>query len=519
MTQALSWLCGKSEMTSPATFISRNPAYFKAELGIFAAAGRVQISAAIQKAQHAFVDWKQVPAPARANMIAQFGQLLSLNKMALAKIITQEMGKPLREALGDVQEAIDTAQFFAGEGRRLYGMTVPSEMPQKELSTYRRPVGVFACITASNFPVAVPSWYFVPALVCGNVCIWKAPEDAPLTSLYFAKLLEAAGCPEGVFQVLFGQGENSTGQWLVEAIEGGGIDKFGFTGSTAVGCKIGEVCGRHLISACLELGGKNPLVVMEDANLELAVEGALWSGLGTAGQRCTSLGNLILHKKIKEKFLNQLLKKISQIKIGDPMHEAVTYGPMISEKFLHNHLENLDKLIKKNHQVLTLTQGQITQKNPWPDWVGRRKPEAGWFAHPTVVNNVKPDDEIYATETFGPLFNVMSCQNLDEGIALANGTGYGLSSALYTQNPFYIYQWKENISAGMTSINNSTTGAEAHLPFGGNGKSGNGSRQSGVWVLDQFTRWQAVNWDFSQKLQLAQLEMPRLEANLQFRIE
>ncbi len=514
--QALSWVCGKKEKTSSNIFISKNPANFQKELRSFAAATPLQIREAIQKAQKSYLSWKQTPAPVRANMIAHFGELLRQNKTELSRIMTSEMGKPLKEALGDVQEAIDTCQFFASEGRRLYGMTVPSEMPQKELSTYRRPVGVFACITAGNFPVAVPSWYFVPALVCGNVCLWKAPEDAPLTSYYFAKLLHAAGCPEGVFQVLFGGGAGSTGQWLVEAIEEGGIDKFGFTGSTEVGRRIGEICGRHLISACLELGGKNPLVVMEDANLDLAVEGALWSGLGTAGQRCTSLGNLILHKKIKKPFLDKLLKKIAQIKIGDPMNKQVMYGPMMSEKFMSDHLSNLEKLVKKHHRVLT--QGRMSKENPWPHWVGKRSPEAGYFCHPTVVDQVKPGDEIYSTETFGPLFNVMTCQDFEQAIHLANGTGYGLSSAIYTQNTFYIYHWKEKISSGMTSINNSTTGAEAHLPFGGNGKSGNGSRQSGIWVLDQFTRWQAVNWDLSQKLQLAQIETPQIRANLNFRI-
>ncbi|MCP5467722.1 MAG: aldehyde dehydrogenase family protein [Deltaproteobacteria bacterium] len=517
--QALSWVSGKREHKSANAFVSSNPANNRDQIATFAAATPAQIKSAIQNAKKAYASWKQVPAPTRANMIANFGQLLIRHKNDLSRVITREMGKPFREAQGDVQEAIDTCQFFASEGRRLYGMTVPSEMPQKELSTYRRSLGVFACITAANFPVAVPSWYFVPALLCGNVCIWKAPEDAPVTSLYFAKLLAAAGCPSDVFQVLFGGGENSTGQWLVDEVKNGGIDKFGFTGSTEVGCHIGEVCGRHLISACLELGGKNPLVVMEDADLDWAVEATLWSGLGTAGQRCTSLGNLILHKKIKKNFLDKLLKKISLIKIGDPMHPEVLYGPMISEKFMEGHLSNLERLIKKHHRVLTKTQGRISKMNPWPHWVGRRGPQQGYFCHPTLVDEVQPDDEIYSTETFGPLFNVMTCQNLDEAIDLANGTGYGLSSAIFTQNPLNIYRWKESIGAGMTSINNSTTGAEAHLPFGGNGRSGNGSRQSGVWVLDQFTRWQAVNWDFSQKLQLAQMETPQLTANLNYQFK
>jgi len=497
-------------------FESRNPANLEEVIGVFDVTGLSQVEKACQKAKEAFKIWKKTPAPLRAGIIHNFGRLLEKNKEALSKIVTREMGKPLREARGDVQEAIDTCNFFVSEGRRLYGMTVPSEMPNKELYTYRRPIGVFACITAGNFPVAVPAWYFVPALVCGNTCVWKPSHDTPLTSHYFAELLKKAGLPEGVFNVVFGLGANSTGAHLIKMVEKGLVDKFGFTGSTEVGQRIGEICGRNLQTPCLELGGKNPMVVMEDADLELAADGALWSGFGTAGQRCTSLGNLILHEAVRDKFLKILLEKVSKIKIGDPMDESVTYGPMISEKFLKDHLENLKTLVEPHHKLLTEPNGQITAKKKWKNFIG--DPDLGVYAFPTIVANVKPADKIYSTETFGPLFNVMSCKNINESIALANGTGYGLSSAIYTNTPQYVYQWKEEIAAGMTSINNSTTGAEAHLPFGGNGKSGNGSRQSGVWVLDQFTKWQAVNWDLSGKLQLAQIETGYVEPDLEYRI-
>lgn len=513
----LAWLCGTQTKTSHQSFVSSNPANTADIVGVFGCADQEQVTQACARAQQAFAEWKNVPAPVRAGVIANFGRLLSENKEALSRVVTREMGKPIREARGDVQEAIDTCNFFVSEGRRLYGMTIPSEMRHKELFTYRRPVGVFACITAGNFPVAVPSWYFVPALVAGNVCVWKPSEDTPLTSWYFAQLLHKAGCPEGVFQVLFGGGAGSTGEFLIAAVDQGLIDKFGFTGSSMVGRKIGEICGRNLQVPCLELGGKNPLVVMDDANLELAADGALWAAFGTAGQRCTSLGNLILHEKIRQPFLDLLLAKMATMTIGDPMDESVLYGPMIGEKFLRNHLTHLETLVQPHHRLLTDPNGRITNARRGKLWKGG-DPDAGWFCFPTLVDGVTPDDAIYATETFGPLCNVMTCRNLDDAIALANNTGYGLSSAIYTNTPANVYQWKEAIRAGMTSINNSTTGAEAHLPFGGNGKSGNGSRQSGVWVLDQFTRWQAVNWDMSGHLQLAQMDTGYIAADLNYRM-
>lgn len=511
--------CGDGEQSSDKSFLSVNPANVSDVVGEFGVANKAQVEGACELSKKGFSAWKRLPAPVRASVISNFGRLLETNKEALSQLLTREVGKPIREARGDVQEAIDTCNFFVSEGRRLYGQTVPSEMSNKELYTYRRPIGPFACITAGNFPVAVPSWYFIPALVAGNSCVWKPSEDSPLISYYFSQLLTKAGCPTGVFQTIFGEGASSTGEWLIDCVDKGQIAKFGFTGSSAVGKKIGEVCGRNLISACLELGGKNPLVVMPDANIELAVEGALWSGFGTAGQRCTSLGNLILHKSIKKDFIAKLLKRLSQIKIGDPRDESITYGPMISEKFMNGHLSNLENLIEPHHKLLTEQNGKITNKEKWKNWVGDVDPDKGLYCFPTIIDNVQPEDKLYRTETFGPMFNVLEFSTIEEAIKLANGTGYGLSSAIYTNNPSNVYTWKENISAGMTSINNSTTGAEAHLPFGGNGLSGNGSRQSGIWVIEQFTRWQSVNWDMSGELQLAQMDTNYIGADLNYSIE
>lgn len=485
------------------SFPSINPSNKNDILGTFANASAKECRLACEQARIGFQKWSKTPAPVRAEVIANFGKSIEKNKQALAHVLSREMGKPFQEALGDIQEAIDTCHFFVSEGRRLYGQTVPSEMPNKELFTYRRPIGVFACITAGNFPFAVPSWYFIPALICGNVCVWKPSEETPYLSLIFTEMLHAAGVPKDVFHVVFGQG-NQTGADLVSLVDDGLIDKVGFTGSTSVGKKIGEICGRNLQTPCLELGGKNPLVVMPDADLELAAEGIVWAGFGTAGQRCTSLGNLIVHASIKKPLLDLVLDKVSNIRIGDPLKKETQCGPLMGERFLNAHLNHLQTLILPHHAILTEKNGRITSQNKPKYFDGDA--ENGFYAFPTIVDHVRESDEIYRTETFGPLFNVLDFQTFDQALHLANATGYGLSSAIYTQDIQCAYRFRSEISAGMTSINNSTTGAEAHLPFGGNGKSGNGSRQSGIWVIDQFTKWHAVNWDMSGKLQLAQMD-------------
>ena len=458
--------------------------------------------------------WAAVPAPARGRVIAQVGRLVEANKEALASLVSREIGKVYAEALGEVQEVIDTCDFFLGEGRRMYGQTIPSEMPDKQLFTFRNPVGAVMIITAANFPAAVPSWYFIPALLTGNSVVWKPAEQAGAIAMAITELLHAGGVPKDVLRVVIADGE-STFAGLEAALDAGFVDKIGFTGSTAVGRKLGELAGRHLQSPCLELGGKNPMVVMPDADIDLVIEGALFAGFGTAGQRCTSLGTLWLHRSIHDTVLARYAEAVSNAAVGDPFAD-VLYGPMIDEKYLVDHLQNLD-LIQPHHRVLGSTGvGQINKDNPRAGFIG--DPMAGWFAHPTIVDGVRPGDALYENETFGPLVGVGVFDSLDEAIDLANGHGYGLSSALYSSDPTTIWRFREGISAGMLSINNSTSGAEAHLPFGGNGKSGNGSRQSGIWVLDQFTRWQAMNWDYSGKLQKAQMDVIDLPHDPDFKI-
>ncbi|HUL84834.1 MAG TPA: aldehyde dehydrogenase family protein [Actinomycetota bacterium] len=470
---------------------------------------------ACRLAKRAQPAWATVPAPVRGRAIQQLGRLVEDNAEALARIITREIGKPIRESRGEVQEVIDTCTFFLGEGRRLYGMTVPSEMPDKQLFTFRSPVGVAAIVTAGNFPVAVPSWYLVPALLCGNAVVWKPAEYTPATAESFAQLILHAGFAEGAFQLVLADGP-TTFAGLEHAIEDGSLDKVGFTGSTDVGRRIGELCGRNLQTPCLELGGKNPLVVMPDADLDLAVEGALFSGFGTAGQRCTSLGTAIVHTDVHDDFVDRFTKAVAEAPIGDPTAD-VLYGPMIDARFAER-FEGWLGLIRDHHTVHGSSAiGRITRAQPREGFVGDDA-EAGLYYHPTIVDGVTAEDDLYRTETFGPIVGVATFETFDEAMALANGHGYGLSSSIYTTDPLHAFRFRERVSAGMVSVNNSTSGAEAHLPFGGNGKSGNGSRQSGVWVLDQFTRWQAMNWDYSGRLQKAQMDVMGVSADLSFRL-
>jgi aldehyde dehydrogenase (NAD+) len=355
----------------------------------------------------------------------------------------------------------------------------------------------------------------VPALLCGNAVVWKPAEYASACAAAFSSLFRAAGVPAGVLDVVYADGP-ATFEGLSTALRDGLVDKVGFTGSTDVGARIGALCGQYLQSPCLELGGKNPMVVTEDADLSLAVEGALFSGFGTAGQRCTSLGTAIVHASVYKSFVEELDAAVRAAPIGDPARPEVLYGPLLAERFAQRFEEYLGWL-GDHHRVLGSTgRGRITADNPRNGFVG--DPAIGLYYHPTVVADVRPDDPLFRTETFGPIVGVLPYGDLAEAISLANAPGYGLSSSIYTTDPKQAFAFRAGVSAGMVSVNNSTSGAEAHLPFGGNGRSGNGSRQSGVWVLDQFTRWQAMNWDYSGRLQKAQMDTRTVEPDLSFRL-
>ena len=517
MSQAVSSIIGgKARTGAPGgRLTARNPARLDEVVAEARLGDASTFVEACRTAREASAAWASVPAPVRGRAVQQLGRIVEANSEALARLITREIGKPYRESLGEVQEVVDTCNFFLSEGRRLYGQTVPSEMPDKQLFTFRVPVGVSAIVTAGNFPVAVPSWYIVPALVCGNTVVWKPAEYTPAVAQAFTELILHAGLPDGVFNMVLADGA-ATFAGLELALGAGLVDKVGFTGSSEVGRRLGELCGRHLQAPCLELGGKNPLVVMPDADLDLAVEGCLFSGFGTAGQRCTSLGTVIVHDSVHDEFLSRFSGAVERAPIGDPMQD-VLYGPMIGPRFCDRFEGWLD-LVEPHHSLSGSTgTGRITAQNPRAGFVG--DPDAGLYYHPTIVDGVTRDDKLYQVETFGPIVGVARFGDLDEAIELANGHGYGLSSSIYTSDPGSVFRFRDRVSAGMLSVNNSTSGAEAHLPFGGNGKSGNGSRQAGIWVLDQFTRWQAMNWDYSGRLQKAQMDTMDVEADLDFRLE
>jgi len=491
-----------------ATFTSINPAILADTLGEFPLSTKADVNAALDAAHAAFPSWAATPAPTRGQIIGNMGRLLMEHKDAIVALETREIGKTLKEAAGSVQEAIDTCHFFQSEGRRLYGQTVNSELPDKELFTYRRPLGVCGIINACNFPAAVPFWKMIPAIMCGNTCVWKSPQDAPLLSFALARIMHESGLPDGVINLVHGKG-STTGQYLVDAVDEGRVNKISFTGSTAVGKMIGEVCGRNLVSASLELGGKNPLLVMPSANIDNAVEGAYWGGFGTAGQRCTSLGNLILHKDIYDEFMEKFMAKVKSTKIGDSLHqEGVLYGPMLSEKYAKDFLIGVDMCNASGARQIW-GKGRISNDNKPENFLGDAT--EGVFMWPHVFDNVTEGMECFNEEVFGPAVTICKANDFEHGLHLANASPYGLSSAIYTNDRLEAYRFKTGIKAGMTGINNSTTGAEAHLPFGGVKGSGNGTRESGIWVIEAYSYWHAVNDELSGKLQLAQMDVEEIE--------
>lgn len=498
---------GKAQLGSGAAFERRNPADDRDVVSSAPQSTADEVGAACRAARATAKAWAQTPAPQRAEVLGRLVFLLTRDKEALARFVAREVGKPLREARGSVQEAIDTAVFFQSEGRRLYGQTVPSELPDKELFTYRRPLGVVGVITAGNFPIAVPSWKIIPALLCGNTVVWKPSDDAPGTAALFLRAWQRAGLPADVLSVVHGGGKEQAGQYLIDQVEAGTLNKISFTGSTAVGRQIGAVCGRNLQQPSLELGGKNPLVILADADLDLAVDGALWAAFGSAGQRCTSLGNLIVDRRVLPAVRDKLQRRARALRIGDPSHPDVDYGPLINQRFMAGFIEQRSTGLEDGAELL-LDGRRISPGEEPEHFTGNAA--HGLYASPRIFDKVQMHMRVAQEECFGPTLNLIEVDGMDEAMAAANGTPYGLSSAIYTRDARAMLRFKEEINAGMTSINNSTTGAEAHLPFGGNGWSGNGTRESGIWVLDAYTRWQAVNVDLSGKLQKAQMENPVL---------
>ena len=491
-----------------ATYDSTNPAWLDDCLGEFPLSTKSDVHDALAAARAAFPSWAATPAPTRGQVIGNMGRLLMERKDDLVRLQAREIGKTLKECGGEIQEAIDTCLFFQSEGRRLYGQTVNSELPDKELFTYRRPLGVCGIINACNFPSAVPFWKMIPAIMCGNTCVWKSPQDSPLLSFALARVMHEAGLPDGVINLIHGKGSGA-GQDLVDSADLGMVDKISFTGSTPVGKMIGETCGRNLVSASLELGGKNPLVIMPSANMENAVEGAYWAGFGTAGQRCTSLGNLIIHGDVYNEFVERFMEKVKSTVIGDSMrHDGVLYGSMLSEKYAVDFLKGIE-MCEASGAKKIWGEGRITNDNKPEKFHGDAS--EGVYMWPHVYVDVAEDMECFHEEIFGPVVTIVKARDFDHALHLANASPYGLSSAIYTNDRLEAYRYKTGIKAGMTGINNSTTGAEAHLPFGGVKGSGNGTRESGIWVIEAYSYWHAVNDELSGKLQLAQMDVDEIE--------
>lgn len=479
------------EAKSGKTFENRNPADRRDLIGLFPASGPEDVEEAVSAAKKAFAEWRLVPAPKRGEILYRVGELLRQRKEEIARAMTREMGKILKETRGDVQEGIDTAYYVAGEGRRLFGETTPSELPDKFAMSLRVPVGVCGLITPWNFPMAIPTWKLFPALLCGDTVVLKPAEDTPYTAVKLFELLEEAGVPPGVANLVHGVGEEA-GAALVRHRD---VRLISFTGSTAVGREIAALCGQSLKRVSLEMGGKNGQIVMEDADLNLALEGALWGAFGTTGQRCTATSRLILHRQIKKELTDMLVERAEKIKIGDGLDESVEMGPLINEaarEKVHGYVQ-----IGKEEGARLLTGGTVSEEGKW---------RQGYFYRPTLFDRVTPDMRIAQEEIFGPVLSVIEVQSFEQAIEVLNGTPYGLSSSIYTRDVGRAFRALRDIEAGITYINGPTIGAEVHLPFGGVKETGNGHREAGTTVYDIFSEWKSVYIDYSGKLQKAQID-------------
>ncbi len=471
-------------------FTNINPADTRDQIGQFPLSDSTDVDRAVHTASEAFRQWSRIPAPRRGEILRRAGDIFQRRKDELAAIMTREMGKPLFETKGDIQEAIDTAYYSATETRRLFGYNTPSELPNKMNLSFRMPVGVCGIITAWNFPIAVPSWKIFPALAAGNTVVWKPSDDAPHSANIFAEILHEAGVPAGVFNVVHGNAE--AGAALVEHPL---VRLIAFTGSTATGTQIAQRCGILNKKVSLEMGGKNAVIIMEDADLELALDGVLWGAFGTTGQRCTATSRLILHAPIYDRFLRSLIDRARALRIGSGLDPSTQMGPVINQRQMDKILSYIAIGTAEGARLVTgghrLTNGAL---------------EHGYFIEPTIFADVTPTMRIWREEIFGPVLSVAKADSFDHAVALANDSEYGLSSAVYTRSVEYAFAAMRDIEAGITYINAPTIGAEAHMPFGGIKNTGNGHREGGWTVFDIFTEWKTVYVDFSGRLQRAQID-------------
>jgi len=471
-------------------FENRNPADTNDLIGLFPKSSKADVDAAVQAASDAFDGWRLMPAPKRGELLYRLGEILAARKEEIARLMTREMGKILKETRGDVQEGIDTAFYAAGEGRRLFGDTVPVELPNKFGMSIRQPIGVCGLITPWNFPMAIATWKMFPALICGNTVILKPASDTPASAVKLVEAVLEAGVPAGVVNLVHGTG-SGVGIPMVEHPD---VRLISFTGSSAVGKDIATRCGPQLKRLSLELGGKNAQIVMADADLGLALEGALWGAFGTTGQRCTATSRLIIHKPIKEKFLKILVERARQIRIGSGLEETTEMGPLVNE----GQLETVMKYVEIGKKEAKLLCGG--------NRLSAGAHRNGWFYEPTIFAEVAPRARIAQEEIFGPVLSVIDASDLEDAIRILNDTRYGLSSSIYTRDINAAFRAIRDIEAGITYVNGPTIGAEVQLPFGGVKDTGNGHREASHTVLDTFSEWKSVYVDYSGKLQKAQID-------------
>src|SRR5712691_11626216 len=479
------------EPRTGAYFENRNPADTGDVIGRFPDSDHRDVDAAVRSARRGFTLWSRTPAPIRGDVLRRVGDLLVERKEAIANAMTREMGKVLAEARGDVQEGIDTAYYAATEGRRLFGHVVPSELQSKWAMSYRRPVGVVGLITPFNFPLAIPTWKMFPALVCGNSVVIKPSEDVPHTVHLLVEALLEAGLPPEVVQLVHGRGE-TVGKALVEHPD---VPVISFTGSTETGAIIGETCGRMHKRLSLEMGGKNAMIVMDDANLDLALEGVLWGAFGTTGQRCTATSRLIVHERVHDRFVQMVCDRAQRLRLGPGLDDHTEVGPLITE----------DARTKVERYV-GVGRGEGAGVLIGGERPSDKRLERGWFYRPTVLGGVRPGMRVEQEEIFGPVLSVIKVGSLDEAIRVNNDVKYGLSSSLYTRDVNAAFRAMTDLDTGITYINAPTIGAEAHLPFGGVKQTGNGHREGGWEVYDFYSETKVVYVDFSGKLQRAQID-------------
>lgn len=460
-------------------------------VGIFPASSAADVNRAVEAAKNAFEGWRLMPAPKRAEILFRAARILTERKEEIARDMTREMGKVLAETRGDVQEAIDMTFLMAGEGRRLFGQTTPSELPNKFAMSVRSPIGVCGLITPWNFPIAIPSWKMMPALVCGNTVVIKPAQDTPLSTYYLVQIMEEAGIPAGVVNLVSGTG-SQVGSPLVSHPD---VKLISFTGSTDTGRVINEACAPSFKHVHLEMGGKNIILVMDDANIDLAVDGAIWGGFGTTGQRCTAASRVAVHKNVYKEFTEKFVARAKKLRVGDGLAPDVDMGPSVNESQLKTVMKYVEigqqegaKLAAGGHR---LDSGKLAK---------------GWFHEPTIFLDCNPQMRISQEEIFGPVVSVMPFGSLDEAIQIANGVKYGLSSSIYTRNVNHAFRAQRDLDTGIVYVNAPTIGAETHLPFGGTKQTGNGHRESGLAAIDFYSEWKTVYLDYSDRLQRAQID-------------